>query len=113
MYAIRSYYDALRRLALDPSEARPQILVIEDLHWIDETTEEFLRFIGDSLATRRVLTINRPDKLNALNAEARAALIERLDQARGDDGVRVVVITVITSYSIHYTKLYEPMIRTV
>ncbi len=49
--------------------------------------------LQENIGRVALLTINRPDKLNALNAEARAALIERLDQARGDDGVRVVVIT--------------------
>lgn len=40
-----------------------------------------------------VLTINRPDKRNALNGPTRAALIAALDALRGDDEIRVVVIT--------------------
>jgi len=39
-----------------------------------------------------VLTLNRPDKLNALNAELRARLIELFDELRDDDAVRAVVI---------------------
>lgn len=39
------------------------------------------------------LTINRPDKRNALNGPTRSALIAALDAIRGDDAVRVVVIT--------------------
>jgi enoyl-CoA hydratase len=38
----------------------------------------------------RVLTVNRPDKLNALNAEVIAALDAALDAARGDESVGVV-----------------------
>jgi enoyl-CoA hydratase len=40
-----------------------------------------------------ILTINRPDKRNALNAATRAALIAALDELRRADDIRVVVIT--------------------
>jgi enoyl-CoA hydratase len=40
-----------------------------------------------------VVTINRPDKRNALNATVRRELIEALDRLRNDDAARVVVIT--------------------
>ncbi len=39
------------------------------------------------------LTINRPDKLNALNAEVRCAIFGALDELADDDDVRVLVIT--------------------
>lgn len=41
----------------------------------------------------RVLTMNRPDKLNALNTQLTAALVDALTAADGDDAVRVVVLT--------------------
>jgi enoyl-CoA hydratase len=40
-----------------------------------------------------LLTINRPDKLNALNIKTRQEGAEALDELRDDDTVRVVVIT--------------------
>ena len=40
-----------------------------------------------------VLTINRPEKMNALNGEVRYALIGALEESRTDDEVRVVVLT--------------------
>jgi enoyl-CoA hydratase len=40
-----------------------------------------------------VLTVNRPDKMNALNREVRAALFDALEALRDDDDVRAVVIT--------------------
>jgi enoyl-CoA hydratase len=40
-----------------------------------------------------ILTINRPDKLNALNKTVHAEGVTALDQLRRDDNVRVVVIT--------------------
>jgi len=39
-----------------------------------------------------VITLNRPDKLNALNAEVRQLLRDMLDELEGDDDVRAVVI---------------------
>jgi enoyl-CoA hydratase/carnithine racemase len=39
-----------------------------------------------------VITLNRPDKLNALNAEVRRLLQEAFDDLAEDDAVRVVVI---------------------
>ncbi len=40
-----------------------------------------------------VLTINRPDKLNALNSNVHAEGVAALDELRKDDSVRVLVIT--------------------
>ncbi|MGH7325118.1 MAG: adenylate/guanylate cyclase domain-containing protein [Candidatus Rokuibacteriota bacterium] len=50
-------FDALRRLLLRASEVRPQVLVHEDVHWIDKATEESLLFTADSIPTRRILHI--------------------------------------------------------
>jgi enoyl-CoA hydratase len=41
----------------------------------------------------RTLTINRPEKLNALNSEVMAALDRALEDSRGDASVGVVIIT--------------------
>ena len=41
----------------------------------------------------RTLTVNRPEKLNALNSDVMAALDRALDEARADESVGVVVIT--------------------
>jgi enoyl-CoA hydratase len=46
--------------------------------------------VADSIAT---LTINRPAKLNALNASVRQAFIEALGRLDGDPGVRVAIVT--------------------
>jgi enoyl-CoA hydratase len=40
-----------------------------------------------------VLTINRPDKLNALNGKVHTEGVAALEELRRDDGVRVLVIT--------------------
>ncbi len=46
-----------------------------------------------SAAAVAVLTINRPDKLNALNTKVHAEGVAALDELRKDDEVRVLVIT--------------------
>jgi enoyl-CoA hydratase len=45
---------------------------------------------ADGVAT---ITVNRPDKRNALNARVRAELLAALDALRADNEVRVVVLT--------------------
>src|SRR2546425_647477 len=40
-----------------------------------------------------ILTLNRPEKLNALSAEMFSAFEERLDEIAADVGIRVVVLT--------------------
>jgi enoyl-CoA hydratase len=55
--------------------------------------------VDDALVLRErrgaveILTLNRPDKRNALNTALRTALIAALDELAGDVGVRVIVLT--------------------
>ncbi|MBI2176732.1 MAG: AAA family ATPase, partial [Candidatus Tectomicrobia bacterium] len=50
-------FNALRCLMLRASEVRPQVVVYEDLHWMDKATEEYLLFTDDSIPASRVLRI--------------------------------------------------------
>lgn len=52
--------------------------------------ETLLVKVEDRVAT---ITINRPDKRNALNAAVRRELLQALDTLRDDDNARVIVIT--------------------
>ena len=52
--------------------------------------ETLLVKVEDRVAT---ITINRPDKRNALNAAVRRELLQALDALRDDDNARVIVIT--------------------
>jgi len=52
--------------------------------------ETLLLTVRDRIA---LITINRPEKRNALNATVRRELVEMLDALRRDDAVRVVVLT--------------------
>src|SRR2546425_1263148 len=50
-------FDALRRLLVRAAEVRPQVVVHEDVHWIDKASEESLVFTADSVPTSRILHI--------------------------------------------------------
>ena len=49
--------ETLKRIVLKGSEKRPLILAIEDLHWIDESSEESLKDLLDSISGARVLLL--------------------------------------------------------
>jgi class 3 adenylate cyclase/tetratricopeptide (TPR) repeat protein len=47
----------LRQFILQAGQGRLTVLEIEDLHWIDETSEEFLAFLIEGLTAARVLLL--------------------------------------------------------
>ena len=49
--------DAMRRVIARAAEQRPQVLVIEDLHWIDSASEGFLVSLVDSIPALRALLV--------------------------------------------------------
>lgn len=50
-------FEALRALMLAGSQRQPHVIVIEDLHWLDKTSEEYLSFVIESLAGTPVLLL--------------------------------------------------------
>jgi class 3 adenylate cyclase/tetratricopeptide (TPR) repeat protein len=50
-------FEALRNLFVGESGKTPLVLIIEDLHWIDKTSEEFLDYLIGWLATTPILLI--------------------------------------------------------
>ncbi|WP_272477676.1 helix-turn-helix transcriptional regulator [Baekduia alba] len=72
---------ALDRLARDV----PVVLIIEDVHWADRSTRDFLSFLGRNLADERVLVAMsyRPDELHRRHPlRPLLAVLERTPQAR-------------------------------
>jgi predicted ATPase/class 3 adenylate cyclase len=59
-------FEALRAMMLHGGQRRPLVLVVEDLHWIDKTSEEVLLHLADSIpAVRGVLLVTyRPGYQN-------------------------------------------------
>jgi class 3 adenylate cyclase/tetratricopeptide (TPR) repeat protein len=55
--------DVLRLLLLEGSRARPLLVALEDLHWVDDASEEYLGSLVTSLHAAPVLVIatHRPD----------------------------------------------------
>ena len=45
--------DALRALILERSRVAPRVVVVEDLHWADDQSEEAFRVCADAVPHRR------------------------------------------------------------
>jgi class 3 adenylate cyclase len=53
----RMIFDSIRLMTIQGSKLRPLVLVFEDLHWIDHDSEDYLKYVIDSLATLPVMLI--------------------------------------------------------
>ena len=64
--------DAFIQIAVKDSEIRPLILAYEDLHWIDKSSEELLKYVLKSIPGARVLLIftYRPEFIPAWGAKS-------------------------------------------
>ena len=62
---IALFHAVLERLEVT-AQARPVIVVVEDLHWADESSLDLLRFIAEGLVAQRLLILAtfRPDDLH-------------------------------------------------
>jgi class 3 adenylate cyclase/tetratricopeptide (TPR) repeat protein len=49
--------EAVKRISLKGSEIRPLIIATEDLHWIDKSSEEYLKDLMDSISGARVFLL--------------------------------------------------------
>jgi DNA-binding NtrC family response regulator/tetratricopeptide (TPR) repeat protein len=59
----QAIFDAVRRLVFAAAERLPQVVVVEDVHWIDHATEQWLRLVADGMTARQVLLVltTRPE----------------------------------------------------
>jgi len=59
--------EAVKRITLKGSEIRPLILAYEDLHWMDKSSEDVLKYVLESISGARVLMIftYRPEFMHA------------------------------------------------
>ncbi|MGD8880997.1 MAG: adenylate/guanylate cyclase domain-containing protein [Desulfobacterales bacterium] len=64
--------EAFKQIALKGSEIRPLILAYEDLHWIDKSSEELLKYVLESIPGARVLMIftYRPEFVHTWGAKS-------------------------------------------
>ncbi len=49
--------EALKRIVLKGSELRPLIMAIEDLHWMDKSSDELLKYVLEGIPGARILII--------------------------------------------------------
>jgi DNA-binding NtrC family response regulator/tetratricopeptide (TPR) repeat protein len=50
-------FEILRQLVLKKARQTPLVVVIEDLHWIDRTSEEYLAFLAETVPSARLLVV--------------------------------------------------------
>jgi predicted ATPase len=53
----RRTLDAIKRILLRESLNQSLMVIFEDLHWIDEATQEFLNLLADSIANAKILLL--------------------------------------------------------
>ena len=65
-------FEGLRDLLVRESQNKPIILAVEDLHWVDRTSEEFLGYLIEWLANARILLIllYRPEYTHAWGSKS-------------------------------------------
>jgi class 3 adenylate cyclase/predicted ATPase len=67
----RRTLEAIKRILLRESLNQPLLVIFEDLHWIDEHTQEFLNLLADSIGTAKLLLLvnYRPEYSHQWNSK--------------------------------------------
>src|SRR5262249_21922568 len=74
-------FEAVRQFLLASATARPLIVMLEDVHWMDEATTEFLALMAESIESSRILLCVTQRTGFALNA-AQGVFQTRLTMSR-------------------------------
>jgi len=53
----RELQEAITNLLIQASQSKPLVIIVEDLHWIDKTSEELLGFLIESLPNTHILLV--------------------------------------------------------
>jgi predicted ATPase len=58
----RQTFDGLKAAFVGESQNKPVVVILEDIHWIDQTSEEFLLYLSSSVAKNRIMimALHRP-----------------------------------------------------
>src|SRR6185437_10042974 len=67
----RRTLEAIKRILLRESLNQPLMVIFEDLHWIDEQTQELLNLLADSIGTAKLLLLvnYRPEYTHQWNSK--------------------------------------------
>ena len=78
-----TFFRSIERIVRAAAEKRSVVICIEDVHWADPATLEFLAFLGPRIATDRILLVltYRDDEIEAQPATAAAAALARVARA--------------------------------
>jgi class 3 adenylate cyclase/tetratricopeptide (TPR) repeat protein len=105
----RRTLEAIKRILLRESMNQPLMVMFEDLHWIDEQTQDFLNLLADSIGTAKLLLLvnYRPEyshqwnsktyytqlRLDPLGKESAGAMLSALlgDGAEVSDLKRLII----------------------
>ena len=84
-------FEAIRNLLIRMSQERPLVLAVEDLQWIDKTSEEFLDYLIGWLASTHILLIllYRPEYTHQWGSKSYYSKIG-LDQLSTSDSAELV-----------------------
>src|SRR5213079_52620 len=87
----RETFDAVARLLLGQSQQAPVVVMLEDLHWIDDASRELLETLVARLASAPVMVVvtHRPDDRAAWRT--RAALTQLVLRRLPDEDVRAML----------------------
>src|SRR5690606_2971286 len=120
----RRLFEIARTLLVAQAARTPQLLVVEDLHWVDAASEAFLRHLCDALPAARVLLLlnYRPEytaswldavpgariDLEPLRDDASAELLHEL---LGDDPSLAAVAPALAERAAGNPFFIEEMVR--
>jgi class 3 adenylate cyclase/tetratricopeptide (TPR) repeat protein len=96
--------DLLQRIFLDANEATPAVLVVENVHWIDASSEEFVRMLARGVEGRHVMLVlsGRPSEAPAaLGGAGETIVLGGLDERE----LRDMVLTLVGARAISETLL--------
>ncbi|MFQ5895135.1 MAG: hypothetical protein ACE5JJ_04865 [Nitrospinota bacterium] len=59
----RQIFESLKAMFVGESQRKPVVAILEDIHWIDRTTEEFLLYLSPSVPKNpiMILALHRPE----------------------------------------------------
>ena len=91
----RRLFEALTDLLAELAARQPLLLALEDLHWSDESTLEFVGFLARQIASQRILVVGTycPD-------EASAPLLKLLNQLRRRQLGQEIVLRPLTAADV-------------
>jgi class 3 adenylate cyclase len=84
-------FEAIKSLLIALSQSEPLILAVEDLHWIDKTSEEFLDYLIGSLANARIqlILLYRPEYAHSWGSRSSYSQV-RVDELTADPSIELV-----------------------